>query len=301
MTSHINHDATNPNTKIVWATDEQMAHPEWRKKSIEKWGAKSEAGLSLNFVALRSIEQDEEITIDYGSEWEKAWQKHLRSYNSKNDEGIERAAQHSIATSRREAIGKHHVPAFELNQLRDLKLQTMEEGDYESEGLRLFCRKPYLEMSGAVTSVINDDDDTILDRSTTKKNNTLKVKRKYFDWNNNEVYPCRIRSRYRRSNAGDESEINDNHDYRYLVEVFDRSEVNLQLEFSDSRRNPVVTNNASITQEYFWALLFDAPRDAFYFEDQKKHRHHHQTWSFRHDIRIPDDIFPDAWRNNKKD
>ncbi len=43
-------------------------------------------------------------------------------------------------------------------------------------------------------------------------------------------------------------------------------------------------------------VLFDVPRDTFYFHDNYYHRDHHQEWSFRHDMRIPDDILPDAWR-----
>jgi hypothetical protein len=296
MTSHINHDATNPNTKVIWATDDQMAHPEWRKKPIEKWGIEEKAGLSFNFVALRNIEQDEEITINYGSEWEEAWLKHLRSYYQ-NDEGNEKAVHNNrIARSSRDTIDKHRVPAFELNKLLDMKLQTMEEGDYESEGLRLFCRKPYLEWSSTATSVVNKNDGTtLLVRSTTKTNKTIKLKRKkYTDWSNNEVYPCRIRNRYRPTRTtGDASETNDNHDYRYFIEVFERSDEILPLEVAHN------TNNT--TKDYVWAVLFDAPRDAFYFEDQKNHRHHHQAWSFRHEMRIPDDMFPYVWRNNRKE
>jgi hypothetical protein len=290
MTSHINHDATNPNTKVVWATDDQMAHPEWRKKPIEEWGTEEEAGLCFNFVALRNIAQDEEITIDYGSKWEEAWQNHLRSYYQ-NDNWNENAVHN---TTRATILVKHHVPAFELNKLLHLKLQTKEEGDYESEGLRLFCRKPYLEWSGAATSILNKDDDTtLLVRSTTKTNETITLKRtKYTDWSNNEVYPCRIRNRYRSSTTrtrtrttGDASETQDNHDYRYFVEVFERSDE--------------IHNTHNTIKDYVWAVLFDAPRDAFYFEDQKNLRHHHQTWSFRHEMRIPDDMFPNVWRNNR--
>jgi hypothetical protein len=273
-----------------------MAHPEWRKKPIEKWGIEEKAGLSFNFVALRNIEQDEEITINYGSEWEEAWLKHLRSYYQ-NDEGNEKAVHNNrIARSSRDTIDKHRVPAFELNKLLDMKLQTMEEGDYESEGLRLFCRKPYLEWSSTATSVVNKNDGTtLLVRSTTKTNKTIKLKRKkYTDWSNNEVYPCRIRNRYRPTRTtGDASETNDNHDYRYFIEVFERSDEILPLEVAHN------TNNT--TKDYVWAVLFDAPRDAFYFEDQKNHRHHHQAWSFRHEMRIPDDMFPYVWRNNRKE
>ena len=45
------------------------------------------------------------------------------------------------------------------------------------------------------------------------------------------------------------------------------------------------------------SVFFAAPVDAFYFQDKPYTRDHVQTWAFRHDMNIPDDIMPDAWRN----
>jgi hypothetical protein len=41
--------------------------------------------------------------------------------------------------------------------------------------------------------------------------------------------------------------------------------------------------------------VFDLPRDAFFFQDAEYTRDHALENSFRHDIRIPDDIMPKAW------
>jgi len=274
-----------------------MAHPEWKKRYLWRWGTKDKAGLSFDFVALRDIESGEEITIDYGSEWEDAWQEHLRSFydqktdNNNNEEGAD------IDAATRETLLKRHVPAFELNKLVDLKLYTLEERDYESVGLRLFCRKPYLEWSGVLRD--GDDDNNALwvtgSSSAASKNrstNRQQIKRNdYTDWGNYEVYPCRIRNRYRSATAAREgdTETDASSSYRYTVEVFERSD-------------EVLLNSGSqrTTQDLVWAVVLDAPRDAFYFEDQAKQRHHHRSWSFRHDMRIPDEMFPSVWRNKNK-
>jgi hypothetical protein len=50
-------------------------------------------------------------------------------------------------------------------------------------------------------------------------------------------------------------------------------------------------NDFDKTHEY----LFDLPRDAFFFQDKPYTRDHALENSFRHDIRIPDDIMPNAW------
>ena len=39
------------------------------------------------------------------------------------------------------------------------------------------------------------------------------------------------------------------------------------------------------------------PRDAFFFEDLPYTRDIHQEWAFRHPMMIPDEIFPEAWKN----
>ncbi len=44
-------------------------------------------------------------------------------------------------------------------------------------------------------------------------------------------------------------------------------------------------------------VLWDLPRDAFVFRDMPYTRDHAQYWSFRHELTIPDDLFPAVWRN----
>mmetsp|Transcript_8651 Transcript_8651/g.21701 ORF Transcript_8651/g.21701 Transcript_8651/m.21701 type:complete len:592 (+) Transcript_8651:194-1969(+) len=103
LTSLVNHDGMDPNTIVVWAKDSEMTHPEWRRKPVQEWAYEETAGLSFNYVALRDIEEREEITIDYGSEWSKAWSDHNRSRR--------RRQRRSRAS---------YVPAVELNERFDI-------------------------------------------------------------------------------------------------------------------------------------------------------------------------------------
>jgi len=48
-------------------------------------------------------------------------------------------------------------------------------------------------------------------------------------------------------------------------------------------------------------LLWGIPKGAFYFEDLPYTRDIHQQWSFRHPMMIPDDLFPDPWKNDNND
>ena len=79
-TNLINHDTRDPNTKIVWS--DKMRNEEWLKQPIREWGHEGHSGLSFDYVAIRDIAEGEEITVDYGKEWEDAWQEHVRTFES---------------------------------------------------------------------------------------------------------------------------------------------------------------------------------------------------------------------------
>lgn len=72
-----------PNAILRWGTDFDPETSEWLEQTIEEIDQRvkmGRRGLSLEVVATRDIGQDEEISIDYGASWEKAWQKHVDSW-----------------------------------------------------------------------------------------------------------------------------------------------------------------------------------------------------------------------------
>lgn len=263
QTSLINHDGTNPNTRVAWTDDDKLRNPEWRELPIKDWGEEDHAGLSFDFIALRDIEPDEEITIDYGAEWTQAWEEHVKRYE-----------ESSVPYRPRE-----YMPAFERNKLVDQRLPTMYEQvyTYSNLGVRLFCRRDFLEWSGILDLVApnqTSDDDA----DTSKEGQIL-------DFDEREVFPCRIRSRKGRDDDMDND--NDNHDDMYVAEI-------LADIPSNDGGNGEISNHLLVK-----AVAFGLTRDAFYFADIPYHRDHHQFWAFRHDIRIPDDIFPEAWKDRR--
>lgn len=243
LTSHINHNDKNPNTRIQWAKDEHMAHPEWREQEIDVWGSKEKAGLSFDFVAIRDIEPHEEITIDYGREWSLAWEYH---------------AKHFLPQ-------RNYIPAFEINEMVDTTLPESKELPFESKDVRLFCHEDHLRWAGVLH---------IAEQKTRGS--------KHEDWHDKRVFPCRV-ILHTKASGGERS---------YTVEVFDRTKRNSSDWDGRSKWQPM-------NLELFVAVAFDLPREAFYFADEVYRRPHHRPWSFRHDMRIPDDIFPEAWKNRK--
>lgn len=258
LTSLINHNSfNNPNAKVVWADDAQMANPEWRQLPVKEWGSLEKAGLSFDFIATRDIAQGEEITIDYGNEWTQAWQEHVQRYES------------AVPRFR----PKEYMSAFERNKRTDQRLPTMYEQEYtySNLGVRLFCRREFLEWNGILGFVVGDDG------SNSDEND--EEEGKHFDFDDNEVFPCRIRLR--------KNGEKEDHDDLYVAEIL--KDVPPSNGGDGEMSNDVVVE----------AVAFGLPRAAFYFADEAYQRDHHQPWSFRHDMRIPDDIFPEAWKDTR--
>jgi SET domain len=79
LSSLINHSPNKANTRIQWTTS-PMRSPEWFEMDPEEWIMSTHSGLQWDFIALRDIEANEEILIDYGPEWEAAWKEHVRNW-----------------------------------------------------------------------------------------------------------------------------------------------------------------------------------------------------------------------------
>jgi hypothetical protein len=172
-------------------------------------------------VALRDIEEGEEILLDYGAAWDKAWKLHVRNFRT---------------------MREHYVPAFELNELiaDNLQIRTTDERSYETDRVRLFCRREFAEWSGLGDII----------RHLRGPN-----------------LPCRVLER--RDGDGETS---------YVAEV---------IKFRIDEH---------VCDSTMAGILWNVTRDAFYFVDLPYGRDHHQPWTFRHEMHIPDDIFPEIWK-----
>jgi hypothetical protein len=230
LTALINHDSQNPNTKVAWSDKRRLRHPEWFDQPVSLWGNSRHSGLSFDFVALRDIEEGEEVTIDYGREWESAWAAHAEQFRPHRP---------------------NYIPAFELNKVLDLRIPTVDETNDYFDQVLMGCRDHYLPFNHSVQGLEKGDEDFFL---------------------------CRVLDRK-----------NDGEAYVYTAEVYERRTYlkdggDFEESFEDTTK----------------LILFDLPRDAFVFKDIPYERDNHQSWAFRHDMRVPDDLFPEIWRNDRK-
>ncbi|KAG7340641.1 SET methyltransferase domain containing protein [Nitzschia inconspicua] len=88
MVNYINHDGENPNTAIRWTNGSKEYFAMHPIDVLEQHGGT----LRMEYVALRDIAPEEEITIDYGPEWAEAWKK----YQVARMQGNEVSFRHEI-------------------------------------------------------------------------------------------------------------------------------------------------------------------------------------------------------------
>ncbi|GKY90557.1 hypothetical protein MPSEU_000029400 [Mayamaea pseudoterrestris] len=81
ISSYINHNQTQANVKIVWADAARGNHmPKLLLHNLTSLDGDATAKLAFDVVATRNILQGEEILLDYGDDWEQAWQTHMQNW-----------------------------------------------------------------------------------------------------------------------------------------------------------------------------------------------------------------------------
>jgi len=80
----INHSSKEPNVEIRWAHSDKYQQSIYHNNKLEHLFNVSDTDntkLVFDFVALRNIKPDEEIFLDYGPEWEKAFHGHIGKWH----------------------------------------------------------------------------------------------------------------------------------------------------------------------------------------------------------------------------
>lgn len=79
-----NLDKSKVNARVRWSTSKHHS-VEWEALAVEEIIRSKRAGLMLEMVATRDIEREEEIFLDYGSEWDAAWKDHVKNWKAPKD------------------------------------------------------------------------------------------------------------------------------------------------------------------------------------------------------------------------
>ena len=264
-TSLINHSPT-PNAAVRWATHGSLVEhqKEWLNMTVEELGDKLNVGLVLEYYALRHIEQDEEIVINYGGLWEEAWKDHVDNWSP---------PPHA----------KDYVSAADMNSFQIDALHTI----HEQETIHSY---PDNVVTSCYYEYSEDDPSSRVDTSgryADPRDYTVTI-RQYeptaFANTNLPDYhflrPCRVLERHAVIDADSVGQ------YEYTIQMLNRN-------------NQQQTDGDQQIPDHELLIVQHVPRDAVVFTDFAYSTDTHLPDAFRHEMTMPDGLFPNLWKNLK--
>ncbi|KAL3771033.1 hypothetical protein ACHAWO_013211 [Cyclotella atomus] len=268
----INHHATKYNAKLQWTKDfDFFHHADWLEKPVEFFEDQWTSGLMLEYVALRDIQPGEEILIDYGEEWQQAWDEHM-----KNWEAIPPEKDFNNLTLWTEKTSSNrgkagYVRAEVFNSDLKTPIRTVEEQVYDPY--------PHCVELQCLVSIGHD-------ASYLHAPQTIPLfKRMWLEERDNNAdgdlvfHPCNITWRYnKRDLYNDWEEDQDLHEFEYDAEL------NIRKTFED-----VIIHETHVITHIPWKAIrfFNRPYTSDVFLKQ----------AFRHEMGLPDGVWPKAWMN----
>lgn len=262
-TSFINHSPT-PNAAIRWSTHptSKLHREHWFNLSLEELGDKVDLGLMIEYVALRDIEEGEEIFIDYGSAWEKAWEEHVRTWSPV-------------------AGASDYISATQMNEEQYPIIRTVKEQEEEPypQSVVTSCyyeydplEKGFHDMSGEYSDP--EEHDVVIKQWDTHSPDAPDY---LF------LRPCFILKRddLPVDEEGNNGLANGEIDHDYTVHILNYDHMH------DDQKVP----------DYEYLVLTHVPRDAIAFTDFIYTTDMHLKNAFRHEMIMDDSVFPKAWRN----
>ncbi len=216
------------NAELRWSTS--GFNKGWENKTVsEILETEKYAGLVLEFVTLRDIEEDEEVFIDYGIYWDVAWQNHIDNWEP-------------VKSS------EWYIPVHRMSTRTDILTEAEQKRDPYPPNIQTICflhRSIFEETVEGYTQFEYEEYQVELD-------------------NQNDSRACKILNR---SKDEDGETV-----YRISIT-------------RNEGGKPFYVNNV--------------PRDAIQMVNRPYSSDQHIENGFRHEIHIPDAIFPAKWMDLK--
>lgn len=248
-----------PNAMYRWSTGWEPRSDEWRKQSLKEIGRQKGRGLSMEIVALRDILPGEEVTFDYGLEWETAWEQHVQTWKPP----VTNALQSSVTVK-------------EANEQTSLKLLVT--GD-----LRKVTDHPYL-FTGCQYVPSKEDDSRAYrkERPNWESMDDKEILYRFADSG--------------RSYRGDDYKTHSDKSYwpcSILLEESNGSTYTVRIHQVDWAHDTTWHKNKVPR------LLTNYPREAVHYFVRPYASDQDLPGVFRQPIGLRDEIFPEQWKNRK--
>jgi hypothetical protein len=239
--AYINHSSKAPNAKIVWAKDSTPNHnADWLQEDVKFLKTMNVIGLSIDFVATRDIQPGEEVFIDYGIQWEEAWNKYVKDWKPPRD-------------------ADDYSAGAELQNDLTMPLRTLDEQKEEpyAGNIVFYCHYDYFE----------GVDEGPWEWAP--------------EWEGHALYPCELTARHSRKDE------DGNAMYYYSAVMLTDKEIPPDVK--------VYTRDVIPEGEIH--VMTSIPRSAVVVRDRMYSKDEYAVNAFRHEMMMPDDMFPETWMN----
>jgi hypothetical protein len=277
LVGYLNHPPNNnkANADIQWHSSplnekklsrrQEHHHPELLELSAREVSSVHGKGLLIDIVATQEIAEGEEVFLDYGPEWTRAWKRHVENYETTKPQpsdyvsALEYAQRFDNTTHVRTVAEQLHVP-YPTN------LQTA-------------CSYA-VDWKTASEDVDGGGDD---DAYTTTAS--------WYDWpvhENQECrLPCVILERYAAPVTDEETGT-----------VSMKTLYKAKLLGEAVTENPDVIWDCQLNTNYEY-ILEDIPGTGIQMIDRPYTTDEFLPNAFRHELGVPEGFYPDTWMKNK--
>eukprot|EP00804_Cyclotella_cryptica_P030084 CCRYP_020715-RB/>CCRYP_020715-RB protein AED:0.34 eAED:0.34 QI:60/0.66/0.5/1/0.66/0.5/4/413/674 len=261
--AYINHHSTEFNARLQWAKNFSFHNEDWLYKDVTFLDQQWRAGLMLEFIATRDIKEGEEILIDYGKDWQNAWDTHVKQWTQVDPEKDFNNYTHLTKFSAMNAAKAIYRRAeFYKSDNAPIKTVAEQETDPYPRNVVFKCRV---------------DVDIGIGNYTYAPETTPVYKRKWITKDLNVGHKKSRRCNViERLDASSDYYGYDDHPFMYTVEI------------SNVRKNQGKRENHVIT---------GVPFRAIDIVDEKYSSDMFLKNAFRHEMGLPDGLWPKAWMN----
>ena len=295
--AYINHHSTKFNAQLQWATDFEAHNQDWLHKDVtfleQQWRAGENdsttpcgvlssyiakesvttirTGLMLEFVATRDILEGEEIFIDYGDRWQTAWDQHVKDWTPVDPSKDYNNYTHCTKLST-ENTEKTLYKRAETFKIEGIPIRTIEEQEIN----------PYPRN---VVTKCRVDLDIGIGNYTHAPKTTPHYKREYveddFKKGDKSSHQCNILKRKGMPRISfDDDDVKETSPFVYTVQI--------------DRKKRQHQGMMTIEESH---VITDVPTEAINLVNEKYTSDMFLKSAFRHEMELPDGLWPNAWMN----